>query len=131
MITVRFARAIAMAVLLGACATPGGTARESGQDRTTLTAANLKAHEKRTLYDVIRLERPQWLSTRGPTNPRTQTGDEIVVYRDGVKVGGIENLRDITADLVASVRFLSGPEAQSRFGMDHQSGAILITTVKD
>ena len=132
MIGVRFAPVITMAILLGACATSPRTESRRGQDRTTLTAENLRPHANRMLYEVIRLERPQWLSTRGPNSlGNAQPGDAIIVYRDGVKVGGLEHLRDITADLVASVRFLTGPEAQSRFGMDHQSGAILITTVKD
>ena len=128
---VRFTVAICTAVLLGACASAPRAERGRGQDRTALAVESLKPHGTRTLYEVIRLERPQWLSARGPTSLSVQPGDEVIVYLNGAKLGGVEHLRDITANLVASVRFLTGPEAQSRFGMDHQSGAILITTLKD
>ena len=131
MITVRIARAIGMAMLLGACASSSGTANGAGgRDRTTLTAENLRPHAKRTLYEVITLERPQWLVKRGVAGLDANDPDDIVVYRDGQKMGGPEHLRDVTADVVASVRFLSGPEAQTRFGMNHQYGAIIVTTLK-
>jgi hypothetical protein len=131
MVTVRFARVIGIGMLLGACATSGGTAGRGGsRDRTTLTTENLRPHAKRTLYEVISLERPQWLVKRGVAGLSTNDPDDIVVYLDGQKMGGPEHLRDVTADVVASVQFLSGPEAQTRFGMNHQYGAIIITTLK-
>ena len=126
----RFARVMSMAMLLGACAPSGGSPARTGPDRMALTAENLRPHAKRSLYEVIRLDRPQWLATRGPTSFSAQDADNVVVYRDGQRLGGPEHLSDITADVVSSVRFLSGPEAQSRYGMNHQYGAILVTTVK-
>ena len=131
MITVRFTRVVGMAMLLGACASSGEKASGAGgRDRTALTIENLRPHAKRTLYEVITLERPQWLVKRGVAGLSTSDPDDIVVYRDGQKMGGPEHLRDVTADIVTSVRFLSGPEAQTRFGMNHQYGAIIVTTLK-
>ena len=130
MIGVRFARSIVTAIVLGACATPGGGTSGRTRDRTILTAQDLAPYAKRTLFDVISLERPAWLATRGTAGLSVQDPEDIVVYRDGTRLGGRDHLRDVTADVVASVQFLSGPEAQSRYGMNHQYGAIVITTVK-
>ena len=131
MIRARFTRIICTAILLGACATPGGKASGTdSRDRTTLTTENLKPHVKRNLYEVITMERPQWLVKRGVAGLNADDPDDIVVYRDGQKMGGPEHLRDVTADLVASVKFLSAPEAQTRYGMNHQYGAIVITMLK-
>jgi hypothetical protein len=131
MFTVRFTPVIGMAMLLGACATSGGTASGAvGRDRTMLTSENLRPHAKRTLYEVITMERPQWLVKRGVAGLDVNDPGDIVVYRDGQRMGGPEHLRDVTADVVTSVQFLSGPEAQTRFGMNHQYGAIIITTLK-
>jgi hypothetical protein len=119
----------AMAIWLTACAAAGATGG-SGRDRTRLTAEELAAHGSRSLYDVIRQVRPQWLASRGPTTLGAATDEEVVIYRDGAKLGGPSYLRDMTADLVASVQYLTGPEAASRYGLNHQQGAIVVTSKK-
>ncbi len=96
------------------------------RDQNVLTPAELQTEAGRTLYDHIRRVRPQWLDVRAPTGLAGGSMG-LVVYRDNVRIGGIETLRDMVTDIVASVRFLTGPEAQSRFGLDHQHGAILVT----
>jgi hypothetical protein len=135
--TLRRYATLGAAIWLAACASAsgggaagGGTASGSrGQDRTTLTAENLRAHAGRNLYDVIRQERPHWLNTRGAGTLNGPVED-IVVYYDGSRMGGSAYLRGINADLVESVRYMSGPEASSRYGLNHQNGAIVITTRK-
>jgi len=129
MVTRRFLILVLM-LGVGACASgkPPGAARQS-RDLTVLTGEELLSQAGSNLYDQIRRVRPNWLRTRGVTS-LTQGGDEIVVYRDGVRQGGLSILRDFPVESVEIVRFLSGPEAASRFGLDHQSGAILVTTRK-
>lgn len=119
----------AMAIWLTACAAAGATGG-SGRDRTRLTTEELEAHGSRNLYDVIRQARPQWLASRGPTTLSTEMVEEVVIYRDGAKLGGPSYLRDMTADVVTSVQYLTGPEAASRYGLNHQQGAIVVITKK-
>lgn len=84
------------------------------------------------MFDVVQRERPHWLGNLGPAALEgTGQGDVVVVYQDGARLGGPAFLRDIYVDNVATVRFLTGPEAASRFGLNHQSGAILVTTRKE
>ena len=118
---------VAAAGLVACAARPAQDGPRERRDRNVLTPAELQTEAGRTLYDHIRRVRPQWLEVRAPT---ALAGGSmgLVVYRDNVQIGGVETLRDMVTDIVASVRFLTGPEAQSRFGLDHQYGAILVTT---
>ena len=94
-----------------------------------LATETLRANAGRNLYDVIRQERPHWLSVRG-TGTLGGTPEDVVVYYDGARMGGSPYLRGINADQVASVKYLSGPEASSRYGLNHQNGAIIVTSRK-
>ena len=126
---IRLLAILAAAIVVGACASGGGGPSRPGNDRTTLTAENLRAHAGRNLYDVIRQERPHWLTTRG-TGTLTGPAEDVVVYYDGSRMGGSSWLRGVNADLVESVRYLNGPEAGSRYGLNHQNGAIVIISKK-
>lgn len=118
---------IGAAMLVCACASSGSGATRAREDRNALTGENLAGYVGRTLLDVVQRERPHWLGNMGPSATQSEA---IVVYQDGTRMGGPAFLRDIYVDNVASVRFLTGPEAASRFGLNHQSGAILVTTRK-
>ena len=113
---------------IAACSTQRATdTGAGGRNPDLLVGTELHSQSGITLYDQIRRARPRWLSTRGINSPN-QANDGIVVYHNGVRLGGVANLRDFIVDAVESVQFLSGPEAASRFGLDHQYGAILVTT---
>jgi hypothetical protein len=70
--------------------------------------------------------RPQWLTR--PRGTALQNQADVVVYRDDVRVGGTEALRDIRLDIVLLARYMTAPEATGRFGLNHQHGAILVST---
>jgi hypothetical protein len=130
MIRLRSGLTVALALVVASCASGAtGTAATGGGrvDQSRLTTDELRTDiGARNLYDFITRARPHWLSRRPTQTTRDQT--DIVVYRDGVRLGGRETLRDISVDIVESVRLLSGSEAASRFGLDHQFGAILVVT---
>ena len=121
---------LAILCLMCACASGGGTDMpRRSRNVDVLTPAELESQPGSTLYFAIQRLRPNWLKIRGMTS--LNAGDDaIIVYRDDVRFGGLAVLHDITVSTVATVRFISGPEAASRFGPGHQSGAILITTRK-
>ena len=129
MITHRSLR-IVLVLAAVACASAQRTdTPRATRDSTLLTGPELQANAGLNLYDQIQKLRPNWLRTRGLSSLTQSIGD-IVVYRDGVRHGSPQILRDFTVESVDSVRFLSGPEASSRFGLDHQHGAILVTSRK-
>lgn len=52
----------------------------------------------------------------------------IQVYLDGTRVGGLASLKQMSALDVYSIRRISGPDAQARFGIGHSSGVIYVST---
>lgn len=116
------------AASIAACSTnPNRAATGSQRDQTRLTAADIQAADPNlTLYDLISRTRPQWLTKRPGTALQDQM--DIVVYRDDIRAGGPQALQEIRLDIVAQVRYLTGPEATGRYGLNHPHGAIVVTT---
>lgn len=73
-------------------------------------------------YDAIVALRPGWLSQRGG-------GAEIQVYVDENHVGGLEQLRRMRIASVRMLRHVDGIQAGARYGLGHDSGVILVTTI--
>lgn len=122
--------AFALLVLVCACASAGGTSTpRPARNANMLTGEEIQSRPGLTLYQLIERDRPTWLRTRGRTSING-ADDAIVVYRDEVLQGGIGVLRDMTVAGVATIRRISGPEAEGRFGPGHQAGAILITSIR-
>lgn len=122
--------------LVVACASSGsssGTSTSGGPrenaDRLVLAENDARLQAGGSLLDLIRRERPQWL-TRRASSIGAGGQNDIVVYRDGVRIGGPEVLREIPINVVATATWLDGPEAAARFGLNHQYGAILVVTRK-
>jgi hypothetical protein len=88
----------------------------------------LMAREFTNLYDAIQALRGNWLRGRGSDS--FQNPSSIQVYLDNQRLGGIEQLRTLSPRTVAQVRRFDGIEATSRWGMDHGSGVIFITTAR-
>lgn len=79
-----------------------------------------------SLHHFIATRHAGWLAARG-AHEFPQRND-VMVYRDGVLIGGKSALRTIQVDEVAEVRRLDPMEASRKFGLDHAAGAILITS---
>jgi hypothetical protein len=118
--------ALLLATLLaaGACASAGTGATRPGRDVITLD--EIQASSQVNAYEIIRMLRPGWLRTRGPTSVYNE--NPIVVYVDGVRLGGPEELVTIPAINVQRMRRYDAPEAQARWGFNHSNGAIEVIT---
>jgi hypothetical protein len=100
------------------------------RDRNKITAEEIAERQSaQSAYDVIKVLRPQWLSVRGPTTI-VQQEMSVMVYRDGSKMGSVDELYSIPADQIKEMRFLSAGDATLRYGTDHPRGAIEIETKK-
>ncbi|NJD20655.1 MAG: hypothetical protein FIA95_15400 [Gemmatimonadetes bacterium] len=75
------------------------------------------------MYEALRLSRPRFL------RPRAALSLEPVVYVDGVRANELGDLHSVALPDVVDVRFMSGPDATTRFGTDHVGGALLVWTV--
>lgn len=134
--------------LFGATRGPGERATPSvpmtPRDRWSyLGAEEIRASETRTAYELIYNTRMQWLVTRGANSvaesPRgeargdfvinvTPGRDKIIVYMDDVRLGGVQDMREVSTDLLTSAQFLDARQATLRYGGGHAHGAILLRT---
>ena len=80
------------------------------------------------VYDAVAALRSAWLTVRG-TDSFAQPS-QIWVYFDGTRLGGVEEMRSVTVNSVASVRHYSGVDATMRWGVGHSAGAIQILSHK-
>ncbi len=99
------------------------------RSRDVLTAPDIQQAGSSTVYDVVQRLRPAWLRTRSVGTTRS-TPQYAVVYLDGARIGGLESLRRVNSTDVQTIRYLSGPDATTRYGTGHEGGAILMETKK-
>jgi hypothetical protein len=51
----------------------------------------------------------------------------VMVYVNGTKVGGVQELKRIPAQDVREIRFLNASDAQQQYGVGHAAGAIQVS----
>ena len=122
---------------------PGPRVVESVSRGSRLGTEEIRSSQARTAYELIYNQRMQWLVTRGANSvAETARGeargdfqievtpgrDKIIVYLDDVRLGGVDEMREIPADFLTSARFLDAREATLRYGGGHAHGAILLST---
>ena len=118
----RFAAALLLALTLGCAST--NTRAASQVD--LITEGQIQAGHFLNAYEAVKALHAGWLINRGVTS--TVMTDRVVVYRDGVRVGGVEELKDIPIGDVKYIRHYDGNEASARWGLDHAQGAIVVST---
>jgi hypothetical protein len=108
-------------LVVAACAST--TQDRTAQSRTVITAEELATVAGSDLFDAIRRLRPEYLRVRRQTT--LMAGDaDIRVYVDGVRYGGVAELRSISVRSVAEVHFIDAREATIRWGTGHSLGVI-------
>ena len=108
----------------GSAGTAGAGARPS---QYLITADEIQAQHFANAYDLINALRPNWLRSRSASfGGSGQAG--VMIYLDGSRLGFADVLRQIAAGHIQSAGFLNGTEATTRYGTNHASGAILITS---
>lgn len=117
---------LAAAPLWGCASTKATT----GQNPDVITREQIMATGATNLFDVVNRLRPRWLQIR--TVSSFNLSDEIVVFQDGMNLGGPDALRQILPELVYEIRWLDGLRASSelpglRSGR-HIQGAIIVST---
>lgn len=139
----------------GAPASSEKSAAQPSSSRFVLAEADLEKSKAVTAYDAISKLRPEFLRGHGentsfvqqaikggskdpgaaPGSGSSSVGGatltaaaEVMVYRDNVKLSGIDDLRQIQLSTVREIRYLQGPEAVIRFGTNNSAGAILVTS---
>lgn len=103
-----------------------GASRRERQDANRLSSQDLQDAVQTNLYDLIRAKRPRWMRQRGQGS--ISQPEAVRVYVDGSPAEGLNALRGIDVDRVASVEFLDSSAATLRLGTGHVNGAIMVRT---
>jgi hypothetical protein len=80
------------------------------------------------VYDAVAALRSAWLTVRG-TDSFQQTS-QVWVFRDENRLGGVDEMRFVSVNSVASLRHYTGVDATMRWGVGHSAGAIQILSHK-
>ncbi|MBA3891048.1 MAG: hypothetical protein H0X64_11005 [Gemmatimonadaceae bacterium] len=112
-------------VMAAACAGSGARGMPT-RDPDVITAVELATQAGVTARQAIERLRPRFLRVRGPSTINAPDADRIVVYVDNSRMGGVEVLNQIRADDITEIRYMSAPDATSRYGTGHSAGAIVI-----
>jgi hypothetical protein len=122
---------VLLAGLAAAGCAAGGTRSEEGSARSqpnVITEQQIVDSNLSTAFDVVRSLRPAWLRQR-PMSISNPEGAEVAVYVDGARMaGGLESLRQLRAENLTRMEFMSASDATTRYGTGHMGGAILVTT---
>ena len=129
--TARLLVVAALAMGVG-CATGGGSSgggpTPSRSTRSPITREEIGDRMGLDLYDLVRQLRPSWLQIRGQATP-TGGVRRVQVAVDGtLQPGGVAVLRTLRGSQVEELRYLSGQDATTRFGLDVEGGVIVVTT---
>lgn len=108
-----------------------------------ITADEISRVSVQNAFEAIQKLRPAMLRQRQIASANGQGGmaqnapavtgtgvssGQVVVYMDGTRLGDTEQLRQISATSVSSVRYYSASEAQTKWGSGHPGGAIEVVT---
>jgi hypothetical protein len=104
--------------------TPPGTARRSD----VLTEDEFAGSAATDAYRLVQQYRPQWLRSRSPLTVLDPNAGQVQVFVNDVRWGHVSLLRDIRAQEVVEMRYLSAWEATSRYGTTHGGGVIAVQT---
>ncbi len=112
-------------VVIAGCTHSTSNDPESPPD--TITADQIAESHASTAYDAIVKLRANFLSNRGKTTILGSASALPVVYVDGMLFGGLNELRNIPAFQVNTIRLYRAWEA-GKFGSDKTGGVIEIVT---
>lgn len=115
----------AVAVACAPPSNPGNT-----RDSNVITREELSASKSLNAYDAIKNLRPNFLRARGTNTFDPVVSTEPTVYVDGQRFGDITNLRSMSVDLIAEIRLLRASDATIKYGTNHTTGVIEVTTRK-
>lgn len=116
---------LAVSLAAGCRASVPGAGQER-PDQLMLTREQIAEPRFTSAYDVVRALRSNWLNARGIASLRFKV--EVQVYLDGVHLGGVQTLQNISTPSIQYIRYINGTDATTRWGIGHGRGVIFIGT---
>jgi hypothetical protein len=98
---------------------------DESSNEDIVTGDQLMATEHGNVYDALLQLRRRWLAGRSITTRSGTTRVQVLVGSQ--PMGGVDALRSLDPQSVKEVRFYTGRDATTLFGMDMGGGAIVVT----
>lgn len=117
---------IVIALVVNSCASTGGASTPDRRSQDYLMGADLVQAGYSNVYDAVTAFKPQWLTLRGQRS--FSSPGSVQAYLDGTQIGPAELLRSLSTNMVNYIRYYDGIEAAARWGLDHEHGAIYVST---
>jgi hypothetical protein len=111
-------------VILGCSGAREGT--KAGAGRDPLYADEIAQSGATNAYEAVRMRRPMFFYSRGVKTLYAERGNSPVVYLNNSYYGDLESLRNITAESIAEIRYLTPSDATMQFGTGHANGVIQV-----
>jgi TonB-dependent Receptor Plug Domain len=128
----KLALALAAALSLAACAQQSTGAstqtKASPKNRNIITSEEIATVSVSDAYQLIQQLRPNFLRTQGGVSSHNDAPPVPLVFVDGVQIGDVTALHNVSSSGIVSVEYLNGMMATQRFGTNAGGGAIMITT---
>jgi hypothetical protein len=115
---------IALSFHITGCMSASARQRSASVRPTVISAEELRGSDASNVYDAIVRLRPAFFATRGSTSILAEPSEPIVVIINRSIRGGVNELRDIEASNVRSIRRLTAAEVFSITGRSAPSGGI-------
>lgn len=119
---------LVVALSAGACAPGAGGGSQRVNSRSAITPEEIGSRASLDLYTLVQQLRPNWLRTRGQATPTGGVRTVTVAIDGTLQPGGPEVLRTLRGNQVTLIRFLSGQDATTRYGLDVEGGVIEVRT---
>ncbi len=117
--------AVALVVAIGYACAPAATTWRQRPDFNVISREDLIATHYHDAYDAVQALHSNWLITR----PASQlSSDQVQVYYDNVRLGGIDELQAIPIQPIYYMRYFTATEATTRWGLGHTQGVIYVST---
>lgn len=116
--------AFAALLMLHLAAGVSAAQAQKGRRSNLITAEEIEKSAANNAYDVVRTLRPAWFVPRGASAGQAA----IMVYIDGLRAQGLDDLRNIGAERIKECRHLDANDATTKYGTGHPAGAIEVVT---
>ncbi|HEX7024367.1 MAG TPA: hypothetical protein VF187_06085 [Gemmatimonadales bacterium] len=118
--------------LAGPTPESGSRLRAEGPTRANVVdQAEIRAVETGyTALEAVQRLRPEFLSRHAAPRPGDMEEGFAVVYLDGIRLGGLQTLRNIPVSTIVQIRYLRPFDAAQWLGRTHRGGVIAVSTTR-
>ena len=124
----RIVALLALFVLLAACGSSGRTTSDGvSPDQIDVTKLPYPV-ETLSARDIVLRHKSNWLKKRRRSSISNPTSIKVYLGNASSSYGGLRSLENIRGMNIATIEYFNPREAQLKFGLGNNSGAILVRT---